>query len=302
MLHDDILGTIGDTPMVRLGDLTGPGMADVYAKLEYFNPMGSIKDRAALAMIDDAERSGALRAGMTVVEPTSGNTGIGLALVCARRGYRIRIMMPSNMSQERISIMRALGADVELTPAEEGMAGAVAMAREASGPDDRFMPSQFTNPANAMAHETTTGPEILRDLPEVDAVVAGVGTGGTITGIGRCLKRHDPSIRVIAVEPEGSAVLSGGTVGQHAIEGIGAGFVPDVLDMSVIDRVVTVTDAEAKATSRDLALREGILAGVSSGAAVHAALSLAEELGPGSNVVVIIPDTGERYLSTDLFL
>ncbi len=301
LLFDDILKTIGDTPMVRFSNLTTSDMADVYGKLESFNPMGSIKDRAALAMIDDAERRGALVGGMTVSEPTAGNTGIGLALVCARRGYRLRIMMPDNMSRERIAIMSALGAEVELTPATEGMAGAMERARTASQAGDCFMPSQFSNPANALAHELTTGPEILRDLPEVDAVVVGIGTGGTITGIGRCMRRHDLSILMVGVEPEGSAVLSGGVAGTHAIEGIGAGFVPEVLDMDVVDRIMIVSDAEAREGARILVRREGILAGISSGAVVQAALRLARELGPGSQVAVIIPDTGERYLSTDLF-
>jgi cysteine synthase A len=302
MIFDSILGTIGNTPMVRLSKLVPLGYAEVYCKLESFNPMSSVKDRVGLAMIEDAERRGVLRPGMRVVEPTSGNTGIGLAMVCAAKGYRITIVMPDNMSLERRRLMRALGAELKLTPGAEGMRGAIAEAERILDADDRaFMPQQFRNPANPDIHLRTTGREIIEDLPDLDAFVAGVGTGGTVTGIARALKSVNPAVRVVAVEPEGSAVLSGEDPGRHVIEGIGAGFVPDILDMDVVDGIERVSDEEAKLMARELARGEGILAGISSGAALVAGLRVAASLGKGKKVVVLLPDSGERYLSTGLF-
>jgi cysteine synthase A len=299
---DNILGAVGRTPVVRLNRIVPEGSAEILCKLESFNPMGSVKDRAALAMIEEAERSGKLRPGMCVVEPTSGNTGIGLAMVCAVKGYRLILAMPASMSVERQRLLKAMGAELVLTPGEQGMAGAVSCAEEmCHRQKDSFMPSQFENPANPAVHERTTGPEILEDVPDLDAFVAGVGTGGTITGVGRFLKRKRPTCLVIAVEPARSPVLSGGERGRHDIQGLGAGFVPKVLDRRVVDRIVQVDDEEAKLTARRLAKEEGIFAGISSGAAVYASLRVAKELGPGKKIVVVLPDFGERYLSTDAF-
>ncbi len=275
----------------------------ILGKLEMKNPLGSVKDRIAWAMIRDAEERGLLKPGMTVVEPTSGNTGIGLAFVCAVRGYRLILTMPETMSEERRKILRALGAELVLTPGDKGMRGAVEEAKRIARELDAFMPQQFENPANPRVHEATTAEEIWRDTAgEVDIFVAGVGTGGTITGVGRVLKRRKPEVRIVAVEPAASPVLSGGEPGPHKIQGIGAGFVPKVLDRSVIDEVVTVEEEEAMETSRRLAREEGILAGISSGAALAAALRVARR--PESErktLVVVLPDTGERYLSTGLF-
>ncbi|MDD1770663.1 MAG: cysteine synthase A [Methanomassiliicoccales archaeon] len=302
MRFDTILGTIGRTPVVRLNRIVPEGSADIFCKLESFNPMRSVKDRAALAMIEEAERSGMLRPGMCVVEPTSGNTGIGLAMVCAVKGYRLILTMPASMSVERQRLLKAMGAELVLTPGEQGMGGAVSCAEDiCCRQKDSFMPSQFDNPANPAVHEKTTGPEILEDIPDLDAFVAGVGTGGTITGVGRFLKKKRPDCLVIAVEPARSPVLSGGERGVHDIQGLGAGFVPKVLDRRVVDRIVQVEDEDAKRMARRLAKEEGIFAGVSSGAAVHASMRIARELGPGKKVVTVLPDFGERYLSTDAF-
>ena len=293
---------IGRTPLLRLERLAPE--AQVLAKLEYLNPAGSVKDRAALAMILDAEKRGLLKPGATILEPTSGNTGIGLAAVAGVRGYRCVIIMPDSMSPERISLMKAYGAQVVLTPGAEGMTGAIRkakdLARELPG---SFIPDQFENPANARAHYTTTGPEIWEDTEgTVDIFVCGVGTGGTLTGTGRYLKERDPHIQLVAVEPADSPVLSGGKAGKHGLQGIGAGFVPGVLDVSLMDRIITVTTEEAYEAARDLAKREGILAGISSGAALHAALQLSREPEhQGKRIVVLLPDTGHRYLSTELF-
>ncbi len=277
--------------------------AQILAKLEMKNPLGSVKDRIAWAMIRDAEERGLLKPGALVVEPTSGNTGIGLAFVCAIRGYRLILVMPETMSIERRKILRALGAEILLTPGSEGMRGAVARAQDLVQRLGAFMPSQFENPANPRIHELTTGEEIWRDTEgQVDIFVAGVGTGGTITGVGRLLKRRKPTVQVIAVEPAESPVLSGGQPGRHRIQGIGAGFVPAVLDRSVIDEILTVSEKEAQETARKLAREEGIFAGISSGAAAAAALRVAARpQNAGKTLVVILPDTGERYLSTDLF-
>ncbi|MDD1772381.1 MAG: cysteine synthase A [Methanomassiliicoccales archaeon] len=304
MIHDNILGTVGHTPLVRLNRLPDDDAAEVLCKLESFNPTHSIKDRIALMMIENAEREGKLWPGseIVVVEPTSGNTGIGLAMVCAVKGYRIVLTMPDSMTIERRKLLKALGAELILTPASAGMQGAVDRAKGICEERERaFMPQQFENAANPRAHEKNTALEILAEVPEPDGLVAGVGTGGTITGIGHTFRSFGLRTLMVAVEPAASPVLSGGSKGAHKIQGIGAGFVPKILDRQMIDRIVTVTDEEARSTARDLAKKEGILCGYSSGAAVHAALGLAKELGPDKKVVAILPDFGERYLSTDLF-
>jgi cysteine synthase A len=304
-IYHDITWTIGGTPLVRLNRVTEGSRATVLAKVESFNPMGSVKDRIGVAMIDEAERTGEIREGTTIVEATSGNTGIALAFVCAARGYPLVLVMPETMSVERRKLLAALGAEVVLTPGAEGMTGAVSRAaRIAAGkPNAYFVPRQFDNPANPAVHRRTTAEEIWRDTDgTVDAVVAGVGTGGTITGIAEVIKARRPSFRAIAVEPAESPVLSGGTAGPHRIQGIGAGFVPGVLRTDLVDEVLRVTSADAFAMSRLLVRKEGILAGISSGAAVHAACEVARRPDyEGKVIVVILPDTGERYLSTDLF-
>jgi cysteine synthase A len=303
MIYTSILGTIGRTPLVRINNMLDDRSAQIYCKLESFNPMSSVKDRIALAMIEESERNGKLREGMCVVEPTSGNTGIGLAMVCAAKRYRLILTMPESMSLERRKLLKALGAELILTPAANGMKGAIDSAIEiCRGSDKMFMPNQFENMTNPRIHMITTAKEILADLPDLDAFVAGVGTGGTITGVGKVLKFETPGVIIVAVEPASSPVLSGGKAGRHGIQGIGAGFVPKIMDMSVVDRIVRVTDDEAKRVSRELAAKEGILAGISSGAALHAGLEIGRELGNGKKVVVLLPDSGERYLSTDLFL
>ncbi len=303
MIYTSILGTIGRTPLVKINNMLDEKSAQIYCKLESFNPMSSVKDRIALAMVEESERNGRLREGMCVVEPTSGNTGIGLAMVCAAKGYRLILTMPESMSLERRKLLKALGAELILTPAANGMKGAIDTAIEiCRGNDKMFMPNQFENMANPRMHMMTTAKEVLADLPDLDAFVAGVGTGGTITGVGKVLRYEAPRVMIIAVEPASSPVLSGGKAGRHGIQGIGAGFVPKIMDMSVVDRIVRVTDDEAKRVSRELAAKEGILAGISSGAALHAGLEIGRELGNGKKVVVLLPDSGERYLSTDLFL
>jgi cysteine synthase A len=304
-IYRDITWTIGNTPLVRLNRVTEGSRATVLAKVESFNPMGSVKDRIGVAMIDEAERAGKIREGTTIVEATSGNTGIALAFVCAARGYRLRLVMPETMSMERRKLLTALGAEVVLTPGAEGMRGAVDRAARiaAESPNAYFIPRQFENPANPAVHRRTTAEEIWRDTDgTVDAIVAGVGTGGTITGVAEVIKARRPSFRAIAVEPAESPVLSGGPAGPHRIQGIGAGFVPGVLRTDLVDEVVRVTSADAFAMSRQLAAKEGILAGISSGAAAHAACEVARRPEfEGKVIVVILPDTGERYLSTDLF-
>ncbi len=300
---DSAIDLIGNTPLVRLARMGKELPVEILGKLEAKNPLGSVKDRIAWAMIRDAEERGLLGPGGVVVEPTSGNTGIGLAFVCAIRGYRCILVMPETMSLERRAVLQALGAEIVLTPGEEGMPGAVRVAQELALRYGAFMPQQFENPANPKIHAETTAEEIWRDTEgKVDVFVAGVGTGGTITGVGRVLKARKPEVYVVAVEPAASPVLSGGKPGRHRIQGIGAGFVPKVLDRSVIDEVVTVTDEEAVETARRLARLEGLLLGISSGAAVAAALKVASrpEMA-GKTFVVILPDTGERYLSTGLF-
>jgi cysteine synthase A len=301
-VRDSVLDLIGNTPMVRLSRMTDGSSAEIIAKLESFNPMSSVKDRISLAMIEEAERSGKLLEGMTIVEPTSGNTGIGLAMVCAVKGYKLVLTMPETMSIERRKLLSALGARLVLTEGKKGMRGALEEATRITGKEGGcFMPNQFENLANPEVHRRTTAQEIISALPKVDAFVAGVGTGGTITGVGEVLKARDPKTLIIAVEPEASPVLSGGLPGPHRIQGIGAGFVPKILNRGVIDRIIKVKENDAIITTRLLAKREGILMGISSGAAAWAALQVARELGAGKTVVVILPDTGERYLSTDLF-
>ncbi len=297
---------IGNTPLVELTKIEKElGLeAKILAKLEYFNPAGSVKDRIAKAMIDDAEKSGKLKPGSVIIEPTSGNTGIGLASVAAARGYRIIIVMPETMSVERRQLMGAYGAELVLTEGAKGMKGAIAKAQElADETENSFIPGQFVNEANPKAHFETTGPEIYEDTDgEVDIFVAGVGTGGTVTGTGQYLKSKKPEVKVVAVEPETSPVLSQGKAGSHKIQGIGAGFVPDVLDTSVYDEIIPVADNDAFETGRLIGRKEGVLVGISSGAAVYAAIQLAKRPeNKGRNIVVLLPDTGDRYLSTPLF-
>ena len=305
-IYTSAAGLIGRTPLLELTNLEKKyGLkARILAKLEYLNPAGSVKDRIALAMIEDAEKKGLLTPQSVIIEPTSGNTGIGLASVAAARGYRIIIVMPDSMSMERRQLMKAYGAELVLTPGAQGMKGAIAKADElAAEIPHSFIPGQFVNPANPEAHYTTTGPEIWEDTDgTVDAFVAGVGTGGTITGIGRYLREKNPAVRIVAVEPKTSAVLSTGVAGKHGIQGIGAGFVPAVLDTGVYDEIIPVADEDAFATGRLVGKNEGVLVGISSGAAVWAALQLAQrpEMA-GKTIIVLLPDTGDRYLSGPMF-
>jgi len=303
-IYDDITQTVGNTPLVRLRRLAEGARGTVLAKLEFMNPLSSVKDRIGVAMIDAAERDGKIGEGTTIVEPTSGNTGIALAFVCAARGYRCILTMPESMSIERRKLLRALGAEIVLTPAREGMPGAIAQAEKlVKATPGGFMPQQFKNPANPEVHRKTTAEEIWRDTDGgIDVFVAGVGTGGTLTGCAQALKERKPDVKVVAVEPKGSPVLSGGKPGPHKIQGIGAGFVPDVLDTSLIDEVIQVDDEDAFDTARRMATEEAILCGISSGAATWAALQVARRPeSEGKTIVVIIPSCGERYLSTALF-
>jgi cysteine synthase A len=299
---NNILEAVGNTPIVRLNRVAPENSATIYAKLESFNPMWSVKDRIAKAMIEVGERKGFVKTGTTIIEPTSGNTGIGLAMVCAVKGYKLILVMPETMTIERRRVLAALGAQLVLTPGPEGMGGAIRRAEEmAASTPDSFIPQQFKNKANPWIHKKTTAKEIVRAMDKIDAFVAGVGTGGTITGVGQVLKRKFQGIKIFAVEPEDSPVLSGGKPGPHKIQGIGAGFVPSILDTKVYDAVITVATKDAIEMTRKLARLEGIFVGISSGAACFAAIKVAQELGPGKNVVVVLPDLGERYLSTDLF-
>jgi len=303
-IYRDITETIGRTPLVRLNRVTEGLAAEVVVKMESFNPLWSIKDRIAVSMINAAEEEGKVTAGTTIIEPTSGNTGIGLSFVCASRGYKLILTMPDTMSVERRRVLQALGATVVLTPGSEGMPGAIRKAEELLGETpNSYMPQQFKNPANPRIHRETTAEEIWNDTDgRVDIVISGVGTGGTITGIGQALKPRKPGLRMVAVEPTGSPVLSGGKPGPHKIQGIGAGFVPDVLDRSVIDEIVQVDQDDAMAMSRRLAREEGLLVGVSSGAAAAVALRVAARPeNAGKLIVAVLPDLGERYLSTPLF-
>ncbi|MGN0843447.1 MAG: cysteine synthase A [Kiritimatiellia bacterium] len=298
-----VLETVGHTPLVEISDKLNQGGARVLAKVEFFNPGGSVKDRIAVAMIEAAEKEGRLTPGATIVEPTSGNTGVGLALVSALKGYHLILTMPDTMSIERRKLAAAYGAEIVLTPGAEGMKGAIAKAQQLVEENKGFIPLQFDNPYNAPAHYASTGPEIWSDTEgQVDAFVAGVGTGGTVTGTGKYLKDQNPAVRVFAVEPDTSPVLSGGKPGPHKIQGIGPGFVPKVYDAAVIDEVITVSADDAGATARAVAAKDGLLVGISSGAALYAALELSKKPEfAGKTIVALLPDTGERYLSTWLF-
>ncbi|WP_028609607.1 cysteine synthase A [Paenibacillus harenae] len=297
---------IGDTPLVRLNRLVPEGSAEVYVKLEYQNPGASVKDRIAISMIEVAEQEGVLKPGDTIIEPTSGNTGIGLALVAAAKGYKAILVMPETMSMERRNLLRAYGAELVLTPGSEGMNGAVRKAEELAAENPSyFLPQQFKNQANVKIHRETTGPEIVEAINsldgKLDAFVAGIGTGGTISGAGEVLKKNFEGIKIYAVEPAASPILSGGKPGPHKIQGIGANFVPDILNREIYDGVITIENEEAFEYARRAAKEEGILCGISSGAAIYAALQVAKELGAGKRVVAIVPSNGERYLSTPLF-
>lgn len=302
-IYNNITELVGNTPIVKLNNLVPAGAADVYVKLEAFNPGSSVKDRIALAMIEAAEAAGTLKAGDTIVEPTSGNTGIGLAWVGAAKGYKVVIVMPETMSIERRKIIQAYGAELVLTPGAEGMKGAIAKAHEIAEERNGFLPMQFENPANPAVHEATTGPEILAAFGEtgLDAFVSGIGTGGTISGVSHILKQANPAIQIYAVEADESAVLSGEKPGPHKIQGISAGFIPGTLDTASYDQIIRVTSEQALATGRSLGAKEGFLVGISSGAAIHAAIEVAKELGAGKKVLAILADNGERYLSTALY-
>ncbi|MDN9012669.1 cysteine synthase A [Brevibacillus laterosporus] len=296
---------IGNTPLVKLNRVVTEDMADIYLKLEFFNPGSSVKDRIALSMIETAEAEGKLKLGDTIIEPTSGNTGIGLAMVAAAKGYRAILVMPDTMSMERRNLLRAYGAELILTPGAEGMGGAIRKAEElARENSDYFIPQQFNNKANPKVHRETTAKELLeqgKEIGGIDAFIAGIGTGGTITGVGQVLKEEYPEVKIYGVEPQASPVLSGGKPGPHKIQGIGAGFVPEILDTSIYDEILPIENEAAFETARRVAREEGILGGISSGAAISAALDVASRLGKGKKVVVIIPSNGERYLSTPLY-
>ncbi|MFM1655059.1 cysteine synthase A [Brevibacillus sp. B_LB10_24] len=300
-----ITDLIGQTPLVKLNRVVSGDMADIYLKLEFFNPGSSVKDRIALAMVEAAEQDGTLKPGDTIIEPTSGNTGIGLAMVAAAKGYRAIFVMPETMSMERRNLLRAYGAELVLTPGSEGMGGAIRKAEEIVKENPSyFMPQQFNNPANPKVHRETTGRELLaqaKELGGIDAFIAGIGTGGTITGAGEVLKEAYPQVQIVAVEPAASAVLSGEKPGPHKLQGLGAGFVPKILNTEIYDEIIKVENEQAFETARQIAREEGILGGISSGAAVFAALQVARRLGPGKKVVAIVPSNGERYLSTPLF-
>jgi cysteine synthase A len=303
---DNVTQLIGNTPLVKLNRIVPEGSAEIYVKLEYQNPGSSVKDRIAISMIEVAEQEGVLKPGATIVEPTSGNTGIGLAMVAAAKGYKAILVMPETMSLERRNLLRAYGAQLVLTPGAEGMKGAIRRAEELQAENpEYFIPQQFKNPANVKVHRETTGPEIVDAIQshdgKLDAFVSGIGTGGTITGAGEVLKNSFPGIKIYAVEPAASPVLSGGKPGPHKIQGIGAGFVPDILNTEIYDEIIQVENDDAFETARLVAKQEGILTGISSGAAIYAALKVAKELGAGKRVVAIIPSNGERYLSTPLY-
>ncbi|SEQ98189.1 cysteine synthase [Virgibacillus subterraneus] len=299
---DNITGLIGETPIVKLNRTVDDNSADVYLKLEFMNPGSSVKDRIALSMVEAAEKEGVLKEGDTIIEPTSGNTGIGLAMVAAAKGYKSVLVMPDTMSKERRNLLRAYGAELVLTPGADGMKGAIKKAEELKDANGYFMPQQFNNEANTEVHERTTGKEIVSQMSEgLDAFVSGIGTGGTITGAGKVLKENFNDVKVYAVEPDDSAILSGGSPGPHKIQGLGAGFVPKILNTEIYDEVIRISNDEAFATSREVAKREGILGGISAGAAVAAAKRVAKQLGKGKKVLAVIPDNGERYLSTPLY-
>ena len=302
MIYENILQTIGNTPTVKLNNMGNKHSADIYLKLEMFNPGGSVKDRIAYSMIENAELKGLLKPGDTIVEPTSGNTGIGLALTAATKGYHLILTMPESMSLERRKLLKAYGAQIILTKASLGMNGAIEKAMELVEQNGYIMLQQFENPSNPDAHKKTTAQEILRDFnKDLHAFVVGVGTGGTISGVGEIIKEAIKDIRIVAVEPEDSAVLSGSQAGPHMIQGIGAGFIPRTLNVNIVDKIIKVSNKSAFETAKELARKEGILAGISAGANLYAAIQIANELGNGKNVLTILPDTGERYLSTTLF-
>ncbi|PFG03331.1 cysteine synthase A [Bacillus sp. es.036] len=300
-IANSITDLIGQTPIVKLNRIADEGQAEVYLKLEFMNPGSSVKDRIALAMIEAAEEKGELKPGDTFVEPTSGNTGIGLAMVAAAKGYQAVLVMPDTMSMERRNLLKAYGAKLVLTPGSEGMGGAIRKSEELAKEHGYFMPQQFKNEANPDVHRRTTGQEIVEQMDQLDGFVAGIGTGGTITGAGEVLKKHFPSVKLYAVEPTDSPILSGGKPGPHKIQGIGAGFVPAVLNTDVYDEVIQVQNDQAFEWARKAAREEGILGGISSGAAIYAALEVAKKLGKGKKVLAVIPSNGERYLSTPLF-
>ncbi len=303
MICQNILETIGKTPLVRINKLVSKHDAELVAKVESFNPGGSVKDRIGLSMIEDAEMRGELKPSGTIIEPTSGNTGIGLAMVAAVKGYKVILVMPESMSIERRALLKHLGAKIVLTPADQGMTASIETARKLAQENGYFLPLQFQNPANPEVHTRTTALEIINDLKERELhyFVAGVGTGGTISGTGIALKKHFPDLKVVAVEPHDSPVLSGGKPGPHKIQGMGAGFLPEVYNADIVDEIISIKNEDAFSTAKCLAQTEGILCGVSSGASVFAAMQVAREAGTGKLVVVVIPDTGERYISTDLF-
>ena len=300
---DNVTQIIGNTPVVKLRNVVDEDAADIYVKLEYQNPGGSVKDRIALAMIEKAEREGKIQPGDTIVEPTSGNTGIGLAFVCAAKGYNAVFTMPETMSQERRNLLKAYGAELVLTPGSEAMKGAIKKAKELKEEHGYFEPQQFENLANPEIHELTTGPELVDQFEgkQIDAFLAGVGTGGTLSGVGKVLRKEYPNVEIVAIEPEASPVLSGGESGPHKLQGLGAGFVPDTLNTDIYDSIIKVGNDTAMDMARRVAKEEGILAGISSGAAIYAAIQKAKELGKGKTVVTVLPSNGERYLSTPLY-
>ena len=302
MIYNNAIEMIGNTPILKLNNLVNnEDCADVYLKIEKNNPVGSIKDRAALGMIEQAEKDGLLKPGVTIVEPTSGNTGIGLAMIARLKGYKVIIVMPENMSKERRDLIKAYGAELILTDGSKGMKGAIDKAVEYSKKGGYFIPQQFENESNADKHYETTAEEIYKDIEDLDCVVAGVGTGGTLVGIGRKLKEKNKDINVIAIVPENSAVLSGGKPGPHNIQGIGGGFIPKIYDASVVDEIFKVSDDDAFKITKDIALKEGVLVGISSGAAVYAAIEIAKRIGKGKKVLAIAPDGGEKYISMGIF-
>lgn len=301
MIYENVIDMIGETPILKLNEIEGAKNASIYVKLEKYNPGGSTKDRAALGMIEEAERLNLLKAGGTIVEPTSGNTGIALAMIGRKKGYKVIIVMPETMSIERRNIISAYGAKLILTEGSKGMKGAILKAEEIAKETGAFLPQQFLNKANPLKHYETTAEEILRDIPNIDYFVAGVGTGGTITGVSKKLKELKKDIKVIAVEPASSPVLSGGNPGPHKIQGIGAGFIPENYDDTKVDKIIQVKNEDAEETARKIALEEGVLLGISSGAAIYAALSLSKGEGSGKNIVVVAPDGGEKYLSLGIY-
>lgn len=301
MIYNGVLELIGKTPILKLNNLANENMADIYVKLEKYNPSGSVKDRAALGMIERAEEMGLLKKGDTIVEPTSGNTGIGIAMIGKVKGYNVVIVMPETMSKERRDLIKAYGAELFLTDGSKGMKGAIEKANELVKEKGYFMPQQFENLANPEKHYSTTAEEIFEDLSDLDVFIAGVGTGGTIAGVGKSLKNKIKDLKVVAVEPENSPVLSGGKPGSHKIQGIGAGFIPSIYNKEYVDEIVKVSDANALKTAKEFAITEGILVGISSGAAIYAAIEIAKKLGKGKKVLVVSPDGGEKYISMGIY-